>query len=184
MRKLIIYFLFAAFLIPATSGWAANFQMDWISINSGGLTEQSSTSYSATITCGQLVAGSSSSSNYQAGLGFLQAIPNIISSLDVREVIADHLPENFELRQNYPNPFNPFTSIEFSVTNYCHVTVKVYNLLGQIVVTLVNEPLNAGTYRATWNGTSESGNQVASGVYFYRLDTEDFMEIRKMVLLK
>ena len=95
-----------------------------------------------------------------------------------------NLPATYTLGQNYPNPFNPTTQIAFDVPTKSHVTLTVYNVLGQQVTTLVNEKLSAGSYEADWDGRSSGGNEVASGIYFYRLHTESFTQTKKMVLLK
>ena len=90
------------------------------------------------------------------------------------------------LDQNYPNPFNPITTIRYSIRERSHVTLKIYNVAGQLVKTLVNEvqqPLVEG-YRITWDGINNTGNSVASGVYFYRLVAKDFVKTKKMVLLR
>jgi minor extracellular serine protease Vpr len=88
-------------------------------------------------------------------------------------------PETYALDQNYPNPFNPSTTIGFSIPAQKHVTVKIFNLLGQLVSTLVDEEMMAGKYKVEWNTKG-----LASGTYFYRLEAGSFMESRKMVLLK
>ncbi|MCK4856596.1 MAG: T9SS type A sorting domain-containing protein, partial [candidate division Zixibacteria bacterium] len=85
---------------------------------------------------------------------------------------------------NYPNPFNPSTVIEFALPRTRQVELSVFNLLGQRVTTLVDEELSPGAYRVTWDGRDLYGNEAASGVYFYRLRTEDWVETRKMTLLK
>ena len=93
-------------------------------------------------------------------------------------------PERFSLSQNYPNPFNPTTGISYALPRDVHVRLSVYNVLGRKVAQLVDEPQTAGYKTVWWNGTDEQGDQVASGVYFYRLQTEEFSEVRKMVLVK
>lgn len=94
------------------------------------------------------------------------------------------LPESPSLNQNYPNPFNPSTAIEFSVRRTGVVTLRVYDVLGQQVATLVNELLHAGYYRATWDGVNDSGASVASGIYFYQLEAEGSVLSKKMSLVK
>ena len=96
----------------------------------------------------------------------------------------DNLPQSFSLGQNYPNPFNPVTEIAFDLPAKTHVTLSVYNVLGQKVSTLVNEDLSAGSYVTDWDGTSDGGTSVASGIYFYRIETDKNVETKKMVLLK
>ncbi len=93
-------------------------------------------------------------------------------------------PQDFGLFQNYPNPFNPATSIKYRIPRAQKVRLTVYNLLGQEVRTLLNEKLQAGVHLAQWDGRDNSGRSVASGTYIYRLETEDFLQARKMVLVK
>jgi hypothetical protein len=97
------------------------------------------------------------------------------------------LPTDFTLNQNYPNPFNPETTIEFAVGSESanrQVRLVVYNLLGETIATIINEPLPAGKYTYKWRGTSQDGQTVASGVYLYRLMVGDQSQTKKMVLLK
>ncbi|MEW5796761.1 MAG: T9SS type A sorting domain-containing protein [Candidatus Zixiibacteriota bacterium] len=103
---------------------------------------------------------------------------------DVEQIETGSLPTSFDLAQNYPNPFNPETTFEFALPKASQVELAIFNVLGQRVITLINERLDAGTYRETWRGTSENGGQVASGIYFYRLTAGDFVSTRKMMLLK
>ncbi len=101
--------------------------------------------------------------------------------------VGDHspsLPESFALAQNYPNPFNPTTTVAFDLPERCIVKLSVFNLLGQEIVTLVDRAFPAGSHEVIWNGRNNSGMPVASGVYFYRLETGSFTAVRKMVLLK
>jgi len=112
-----------------------------------------------------------------------------LASADGEYVNLNHageaeLPEKFELLQNYPNPFNPETRIGFALPENSHVTLTIYNVLGREVKILVDENLSAGPYDITWNGTSVSGQSVASGVYYYRLQTDLGSMCRKMILLK
>jgi hypothetical protein len=93
-------------------------------------------------------------------------------------------PSSCILYQNYPNPFNPSTAIRYKMLKQGHVTISVYNTLGQDVATIVNEMKPVGTHTEFWNGTDAEGNSVPSGVYFYRIVTDDFVDARKMVLLK
>ena len=94
------------------------------------------------------------------------------------------LPETFELYQNYPNPFNPITTIRFALPANADVTIKVFDVTGREVQTLVAGTLNAGTHQVQWDGLSNSGRPVASGVYLYRLEAGKQIITRRMVLLK
>ncbi len=89
------------------------------------------------------------------------------------------IPIRFELSQNYPNPFNPITTIKFAVAKESNVNLNIYNVLGELVSTLVNEELKAGYYEYDFNASI-----LASGVYLYRISAGDFVETKKMVLLK
>ena len=100
------------------------------------------------------------------------------TTTSVRKLKGD-IPAAFALEQNYPNPFNPSTTIEFSLPRTSQVTVKVYNMLGESVASLVDEELNVGTYTTQWNASG-----MASGVYFYRIQTGDFVDTKKLLLLK
>ncbi len=88
-------------------------------------------------------------------------------------------PKSFSLSQNYPNPFNPTTVIKYSVPRNGYVTLKIYNLMGQLVATLVNGQLSAGSYK-----TDFDASKLSSGVYFYKLNVDGFMMTKKMMLLK
>ncbi len=121
-------------------------------------------------------------------------IPDYIDHLgDVMMYLAHIVPVSTppsaprvnELTQNYPNPFNPTTTISYSLANRAHVQLKVYNVSGQLVRTLVDQVQTpAQVAPITWDGTNNAGTQVSSGVYFYRLVAGDFVRTRKMVLLK
>ena len=99
-------------------------------------------------------------------------------------------PNEFALLQNYPNPFNPTSTIVYNTPNAGLITLKVYDVLGNEIVTLVNEEKPAGSYEVEFNAQSAEGG-LPSGVYFYRLQVypanggaQDFMRIKKMILLK
>jgi photosystem II stability/assembly factor-like uncharacterized protein len=100
------------------------------------------------------------------------------------------IPTEFALQQNYPNPFNPTTTIKFALPQNASVTLKIYNLLGQEIATLVDENKPAGFYNMQWNGRNQYGNTVATGVYFYRIEAKPadggapFTSLKKMLLLK
>ncbi|MFH1688121.1 MAG: M6 family metalloprotease domain-containing protein [bacterium] len=110
------------------------------------------------------------------------------SPTDVGETQASVLPRGFELGQNYPNPFNPVTTISYTIRPTSgrppQTTLSIFNMLGQRVRVLVDEPQLPGVYTVTWNGTADDGQAVATGVYFYRLSRGGDATTRKMVLLK
>ncbi|MFQ6091412.1 MAG: FlgD immunoglobulin-like domain containing protein [bacterium] len=112
---------------------------------------------------------------------------DLLSGLDVvvsRGISIGQLPTTFALDQNYPNPFNPETAIGYQLPETGHVTLAIYNVLGEKIRTLVASHLDAGRYSAVWDGRDESGHEVASGMYIYRLEVGDFVMARKMLLLK
>ncbi len=94
------------------------------------------------------------------------------------------IPKQFSLSQNYPNPFNPTTIISYQLSVFSHVTLKVYDILGREVRTLVNERETAGQHVIQWDGTDQNGRHVASGVYYYRLTTPSGSITKKAVLAK
>lgn len=93
-------------------------------------------------------------------------------------------PATFTLGQNYPNPFNPSTQINYSLKSGTHVSIQIYNAIGQRVATLVDRRQTPGTYTVSWNGTGSQGRLLSSGVYIYRMKAGDFVQSRKMILLK
>jgi hypothetical protein len=92
-------------------------------------------------------------------------------------------PSEFYLGQNYPNPFNPSTKIQFVISEFGFTSLKIYDVLGNEVATLVNEERPAGTYEVEFNPAS-SIKHPASGIYFYQINTSNFVKTRKMLLLK
>ena len=96
-----------------------------------------------------------------------------------RHTDEETLPDDFALYQNYPNPFNPFTDISFSLSNACDVKLEIFNITGRKVATILEKALGAGIHTVTWDATDQ-----ASGVYLYKITAGDFVETKKMVLLK
>ena len=93
--------------------------------------------------------------------------------------ISSAIPDNFSLEQNYPNPFNPVTKIIFSIPNKSYASLKVYDITGREIRSYINSNISAGKYSVDFDG-----NGLSSGVYFYRLTAGDFIQTRKMVLVK
>jgi len=111
----------------------------------------------------------------------LQPVNN---SSQAKRGFPESKPEHFSLSQNHPNPFNPQTCIGYALPQDAYVKLVIYNVLGQKVKTLVNESQSAGYKTAWWDGKDENGEQVASGLYFYRLEADKFSEVKKMMLVK
>jgi len=125
------------------------------------------------------------------GIGNTQGASNVTLSLTPASATEVNSPEKgqeipraYALEQNYPNPFNPTTEIRYDLPGSSRVTLKVYNLMGQEIKTLVDGVQAAGRHVAVWDGTDNLGRQVASGIYLYRLETHGFSAMRKMVLAK
>jgi hypothetical protein len=93
-------------------------------------------------------------------------------------------PARFELHRNYPNPFNPSTPFSFNLKEASDITLDIYTLQGQRVKVLSSGSFGAGDHSITWNGTDSDGRALASGVYFYRLNTSHGSDTRKCILLK
>jgi flagellar hook assembly protein FlgD len=93
-------------------------------------------------------------------------------------------PKDFELHQNYPNPFNNETIIKFNLRKPAEVSLTIYNILGQKVRTLVEGRSNAGSQTLSWDGKDDKGNDLSSGIYFYRLKAGELTETKRLVLLK
>jgi hypothetical protein len=97
----------------------------------------------------------------------------------IEDDLLSQIPTKFEISQNYPNPFNPTTSIQFRIPENSFVSLKIYNVLGKEIATLLNEEKNTGTYEVNFNATN-----LSSGIYFYKLEAGNFVETRKMILMK
>jgi len=104
--------------------------------------------------------------------------------VNVLSTMSHLIPSAYALSQNYPNPFNPETQIAYSLPEAGRVRLIVYNLLGQTVRTLVDEPQAAGRHSVRWDGRDEAGRRLASGVYLYRLKAKEFSAVRRMVMVK
>jgi hypothetical protein len=89
------------------------------------------------------------------------------------------IPSGFSLHQNYPNPFNPSTTISYNLINTGHVRLSIFDVLGKEVSVLVNEKQSSGSYEVRWNASA-----LPSGVYFYRLESGSFSDVKKMILVK
>jgi alpha-amylase len=113
-------------------------------------------------------------------------IPDPTIILDVEENRKKLFPASYSLSQNYPNPFNPVTKIQFTIPLRQHVTLKVYDILGNEIITLLDEEKSQGTYNIVFSISTKdnSAKDIASGIYFYRLKAGNFVSTKKMILLK
>ncbi|MCJ7457690.1 MAG: T9SS type A sorting domain-containing protein [candidate division Zixibacteria bacterium] len=120
----------------------------------------------------------------------LPVVLNVDTTTSVQNA-PEQIPVTFKLGQNYPNPFNPLTTIPFKAGSRkpgagspTRTTLKIYNVLGQLVKTLVDEEKSPGNYQVIWDGKDQKGDEVSSGIYFYQLRTGNYKETRKMSLLR
>jgi hypothetical protein len=108
---------------------------------------------------------------------FMIGSPSVINELA-------HLPKEFSLYQNYPNPFNPSTIISFALPKSATVKIKIFDILGREVRTLMNETMQPGIKKVVWDGRNRHGESVPSGMYFYRLEAGVFTDMKKMIIIK
>lgn len=92
---------------------------------------------------------------------------------------SSQTPKIYDLQQNYPNPFNPSTTISFALPSKSFVTMKIFDIMGRQVATIISEEMSAGNYSRQWNAAN-----ISTGVYFYRLHAGSFTETKKLILLK
>ncbi len=118
------------------------------------------------------------------GEGSIIITNSSLTKFSVKLAWDGQLPKEFALSQNYPNPFNPTTSIKYALPKSSHVALRIHNLLGQEVRTLVEDFQEAGYRSAEWNATNNFGQTVGTGVYFYRMEAGEFVQTRKMLLLR
>ncbi|MGA2667524.1 MAG: T9SS type A sorting domain-containing protein [Ignavibacteria bacterium] len=113
----------------------------------------------------------------------VQVLLSSISYIGVQP-ISNTVPSKFELAQNYPNPFNPTTRIKFAIAQTSDVSIKIYDITGREVNNLVNQRMTPGTYSVIWTAVNNMGNSVSSGVYFYRIEAGNYVESKKMMLVR
>ena len=146
-----------------------------ISVLGNGGSSDSNLTYHLNSTLGQQLTGITQASNYTVYDGVWKPI-QILTPIDNQNNI---IPQKYELEQNYPNPFNPSTKIKYAIPRISQVEIKIYDILGNVVQTLVNEEKSAGVYELIWNAAD-----LSSGVYFYQIHAGNFVQTKKMLLLK
>jgi hypothetical protein len=147
------------------------------SVFGNGFAVTKDSSFSAIGLNGQPLVGESDNSSYSAGSGFIYQSATIYTA--VEQVESAHIPKEFRLDQNYPNPFNPSTTIQFALPKECEVILKIFDLLGREVATVVDEKMQAGEYKLRFEAEG-----LPSGIYFYIIQTERFRKVKKFTLLK
>ena len=162
-------------IILAFPSFAQNSQVNWSAFSSGFGVSNSVNSVTMS-SAGQSFAGTSTNGNSKVISGFLAYTSIIITDVsDEQEII----PTVYKLNQNYPNPFNPSTVISWQLPVSGQVSLKIYDILGNEVATLVNENKEAGYYEVQFDGS-----QLASGMYIYRLTAGNYISTKKMLMIK
>jgi len=185
----------------------SNFGVNWFAVNNGITTNPSMTSL--TVAGSNVIAGCSKGLFITTNGGLSWTAKNegfhslFVNSLLVKgdyvfsgmfnesvwrrplsqvigiQQISSQIPKVFSLKQNYPNPFNPSTNIKFDIVKSGKVSLTIFDMLGRKVETLFSQELSAGTYSADWNASHYS-----SGIYFYKLESDDFVQTKKMIFIK
>ncbi len=154
-----------------------------ITANSLILDTQNRPSAPASLQVNQQVELVAQSNQAQVEIVTLRVVSGIVTGVDGNDQ-PEAAPQTFVLHQNYPNPFNPSTVIRFALPRAGLVRLAVYNILGRRIRTLVEGARPAGDYQVTWDSRDDSGNLVASGVYFYRLESNGMTQTRKLTLMR
>jgi len=194
MRKTVKVFLILGlilgFVFNLNSGQVSAVQMARHVLDGGGAIWMETASYQLSSSLGQSIIGFQDGPTIDVYTGFWNPWVIQMTPVEWEEVDQTQLPKEFGLRQNYPNPFNPATVIEYALPRASEVKIKIYNILGQKVRDLVDEFQEPGYKMIHWDGTDDSGKEVSSGIYFYRIvartnqGSEDFVKCKKMTLLK
>jgi hypothetical protein len=142
----------------------------------GGGAQMHSANYGSRGTSGQMVIGTGNSDSFGSNAGFWYSPGTTVTGTG--DTKGD-VPTTFSLQQNHPNPFNPSTTIRFSLPRHSHVKLRVYDVSGRLVTTLVDRGMMAGVHSVVWNASG-----LATGVYLYRIQAGGFVQTRKLVLLK
>ena len=146
------------------------------SIIAAGGHEISGPTYSVRSTFGQPAVGAVSGATYGVQLGYQHGPLTIPTAIPDTDLLA---PKHYRLDQNFPNPFNPTTTIAFDLPRAGRVSLDVFDVRGRIVVRLIERDMNAGRHKTEFDASN-----IASGVYFYRLQAGDFEQTRKLILMK
>jgi hypothetical protein len=164
-----------ALAVSGTNLFAGTFGGVFLSTNNGTSWTAASTGLTNTYVSALAVSGTNLFAGTNGGV-WRRPLSEMITSV---ERLSTDLPTHFSLDQNYPNPFNPATTISFSLPTESFVSLKVFDALGREVSILLSKELAAGKYSLQWNAAG-----LASGVYFYRLHAREFVETKKLILLR
>ena len=148
---------------------------------SGYIPDQNPFTFLASITLDENLYTDTLTATVTGDTAYTIDLDEVVSNIDLDQL---GIPKDFALGQNYPNPFNPTTTIRYQLPQARHVSINVYNLLGQMVTTLVDESQKAGYKAVVWDGTNNSGHRVSSGLYIYRMKAGEFIDVKRMLFLK
>jgi hypothetical protein len=130
---------------------------------------------------GQTAIGRTGSTHFTLDHGFHSQAAAALSPVEEE---SKAVPAVFRLGAIYPNPSNPSATIEYEIPSPCRAVVKIFDLQGRLVRTLVDENQDIGRHEAVWNGRNQNGTRVASGIYLVKMDAKDFSDTRKVTLLR
>jgi hypothetical protein len=181
MKRTVYSLLFLFIIVPVVRGQSSqNLKLQTSVFDNGGLglsSPKSSSFFNSSIVGQSAGLLSSISQNFKASSGAAGALFGEAGPTGVEDVPA--LPTVYALEQNYPNPFNPATVITYSLPKQSPVTLKIYDVVGRVVATLIDETQAPGTYSVQFDASG-----LASGVYFYRLVAGQFVDAKKLILLR
>lgn len=181
MRSKVSVLMFLLIILTFTSVYASGEEVPWWTINGGGMIDLSSAKFGGSAS--QTAIGKATGA-YTVYLGFWTPWVVEMSPVEWEETDLAQLPDHFDLGQNYPNPFNPTTVIEYALPERSNVKITIYNVLGQKVRILKDQVEETGYKSVVWDGKDDSGVEMASGIYFYRIVAKDFVKTKKMTLIK
>jgi hypothetical protein len=168
----------------SSSSQASNYNIGPQVLDGGGAMWLTTTSYKLSSSLGQSITGEQIGTTRKVYSGFWNPRVVEMSPVEQEEEDLSQLPREFDMQQNYPNPFNPNTLIEYTLPKSTPVKIQVFNILGQDVRVLVDESQEPGYKTVYWDGKDNSGREVGSGIYFYRIVAGSFVKCKKMALLK
>ncbi len=180
--SLLFLLVWCVFGISYSSSYA--YQISRQVLDGGGAVWLPTSSYKLCSSIGQSITGIQEGTTKTVYAGFWNRWAVWGAPVEWEEDDFSQLPEKFDLSQNYPNPFNPTTVIEYALPKASEVKIRIYNILGQKVRNLVDESQEPGYKMILWDGKDDYGNEISSGVYFYRIEAGNFVKCKKMTLLK
>ena len=176
--KLLGVILIIAFVFPVSLLAQITFECTY-----GGTSYDYGYSVQQTSDGGYIVAGGTSS--FGAGENDIYLIKTDADGLtEVEEEYPNRVPSSFYLAQNYPNPFNSTTTISYSIPKAANINLSIYNIRGRLVRRMVTGTATAGAHSIQWDGKDSRGVEVNSGIYFYRLEADNFVQTKRMIFLR